>query len=138
MKKDTQCVHSGVYSDRSTRGINTPIFTSSSYEYLDVSENVYPRYFNTPNQKAVVEKLCALENAEDGLLFSSGMAAISTVVFSLLSSGDHVILQRDVYGCQTLRHPRRWQGRALETSDHGTEPLFASIAGQPALPGRLP
>jgi cystathionine beta-lyase len=98
MKKETQCVHSGAYFDRTTRGINTPIFTSSSYEYLDVPETVYPRYFNTPNQKAVVDKLCALENAEDGLLFSSGMAAISTVVFSLLSNGDHVVLQRDVYG----------------------------------------
>jgi len=98
MKKDTQCVHSGAYSDRATRGVTTPIFTSSSFEYLDVPENVYPRYFNTPNQNAVVEKLCALENAEAGLLFSSGMAAISTVVFSLLSSGDHAVLQRDVYG----------------------------------------
>jgi cystathionine beta-lyase/cystathionine gamma-synthase len=98
MQKETRCVHSGAYVDHTTRGINTPIFTSSSYEYLDVPENVYPRYFNTPNQKAVVEKLCALENAEDGLLFSSGMAAVSTVVFALLSSGDHVVLQRDIYG----------------------------------------
>jgi cystathionine beta-lyase len=61
-------------------------------------ENVYPRYFNTPNQKAIIEKLCALENAENGLVFSSGMAAISTALFSFLQSGDHVILQRDIYG----------------------------------------
>ncbi|MHC4459657.1 MAG: trans-sulfuration enzyme family protein, partial [Planctomycetota bacterium] len=98
MKKDTQCVHSGTYMDDSTAGINTPIFTSSSFGYLDIPENVYPRYFNTPNQQSVVSKLCALENAEDGLLFSSGMAAISTVMFSLLNSGDHVVLQRDIYG----------------------------------------
>jgi cystathionine beta-lyase len=98
MKKDTQCVHSGTYKDDITRGVNSPIFTSSSFGYLDIPENVYPRYFNTPNQKTVVSKLCALENAEDGLLFSSGMAAISTVMFSFLSSGDHVVLQRDIYG----------------------------------------
>ena len=98
MKKNTQCVHSGTYPDPRTRGINTPIFTSSSFEYLDTPENVYPRYFNTPNQKAIINKLCALENAEDGLFFSSGMAAISTAIFSLLSSGDHIILQRDIYG----------------------------------------
>jgi len=98
MKKDTQCVHSGTYLDLETKGINTPIFTSSSFEYLDIPENVYPRYFNTPNQKTVIDKLCALENAEDGLIFSSGMAAISTVIFSLLQSGDHIILQRDIYG----------------------------------------
>jgi cystathionine beta-lyase/cystathionine gamma-synthase len=98
MKKNTQCVHSGTRPDPRTRGINTPIFTSSSYAYLDMPENVYPRYFNTPNQKAVIDKLCALENAEDGLIFSSGMAAISTVIFSLLRSGDHLVLQRDIYG----------------------------------------
>jgi cystathionine beta-lyase len=46
----------------------------------------------------IIEKLCALENAEDGLIFSSGMAAISSVFFSFLSSGDHIILQRDIYG----------------------------------------
>jgi cystathionine beta-lyase len=98
MKKNTQCVHSGTYKDNISKGMNTPIFTSSSFGYLDIPENVYPRYFNTPNQQTVVTKLCALENAEDGLLFSSGMAAISTVMFSLLNSGDHVVLQRDIYG----------------------------------------
>ena len=98
MNKDTQCVHSGTYSDPETKGISTPIFTSSSFEYLDVPENVYPRYFNTPNQKALIDKLCALENSEDGLIFSSGMAAISTVLFSLLNRGDHIVLQRDIYG----------------------------------------
>jgi cystathionine beta-lyase len=98
MRKDTQCVHSGTHKDQDTRGLNTPIYTSSSYEYLDVPDNVYPRYFNTPNQKSLIDKLCALENAEDGLIFSSGMAAISTVMLTFLSSGDHVVLQRDIYG----------------------------------------
>ena len=98
MKKDTQCVHSGTCVDSATKGLNTPIYTSSSFEYLDAPENVYPRYFNTPNQKSIIEKLCALEHAEDGLVFSSGMAAISTVLFSFLNSGDHIVLQRDIYG----------------------------------------
>jgi cystathionine beta-lyase/cystathionine gamma-synthase len=98
MRKDTQCVHSGTRKDPHTRGLNTPIFTSSSFEYLDTPENVYPRYFNTPNQKSIVRKLCDLENAEEGLLFSSGMAAISTAMLAFLSSGDHAVLQRDIYG----------------------------------------
>jgi cystathionine beta-lyase len=98
MQKDTRCVHSGTRKDPNTRGLNTPVYTSSSFEYLDTPENVYPRYFNTPNQKAVVQKLCALENAEDGLLFSSGMAAISTAMLAFLNSGDHVVLQKDIYG----------------------------------------
>ncbi len=98
MQKDTQCVHSGTRKDPNTRGLTTPIYPSSSFEYLDTPENVYPRYFNTPNQKSIVRKLCELENAEEGLLFSSGMAAISTTMLSFLNSGDHLVLQKDIYG----------------------------------------
>ena len=98
MNKNTQCIHSGTLKDRLTGGVNTPIYTSSSFEYLDATNNIYPRYFNTPNQKAVVDKLCALENTEAGVLFSSGMAAISTALLTFLKNGDHAVLQRDVYG----------------------------------------
>ena len=98
MQKETKCVHGGKYRDGVTRGINTPIFTSSSYEYLDRKEIPYPRYFNTPNQDAVVHKLCELEGAEDGVLFSSGMAAMSTAVLALAGSGDHVVMLDELYG----------------------------------------
>ena len=98
MKKQTQCVHSGTYVDPVSGGINTPIFTSSVFTYLDLDKQPYPRYFNTPNQEAVVKKLSALEQAEDGILFSSGMAAISTAILSLVGSGDHIILQDELYG----------------------------------------
>jgi cystathionine beta-lyase len=98
MQKNTQCVHSGTRKDPATRGLNTPVYPSSSFEYGEAPENIYPRYFNTPNQKAVVEKLCALEGAEDGLLFSSGMAAVSSVMLAFLNSGDHAVIQKDIYG----------------------------------------
>ena len=98
MQKYTLCVHSGTCKDSSSRGLNTPIYPSSSFEYLDAPENIYPRYYNTPNQKAVVVKLCSLEGSEDGILFSSGMAAVSSVMLAFLSSGDHAVIQRDIYG----------------------------------------
>jgi cystathionine beta-lyase/cystathionine gamma-synthase len=98
MRKQTQCVHTGRYRDPFTRGTNTPIFTSSAYEYLDREETLYPRYFNTPNQDAVVKKLCTLEGAESGILFSSGMAAISTAVLALAGSGDHIVMLDELYG----------------------------------------
>ena len=98
MKQETQCIHSGGYRDPITRGLNTPIFTSSSYEYLDREECPYPRYFNTPNQEAVVRKMCALEEGEDGVLFSSGMAAMSTAILALAGAGDHVVLMDELYG----------------------------------------
>ena len=42
MHKETLSVQSGTYHDAATRGINTPIFTSSSYEYLDRQNCPYP------------------------------------------------------------------------------------------------
>lgn len=98
MKKETMCVHTGTYHDGVTRGVNTPIFTSSSYEYLDREECPYPRYFNTPNQSVVIQKLCALENAENGVLFSSGMAAMSTTVLAFAGAGEHVVMLDALYG----------------------------------------
>jgi cystathionine beta-lyase/cystathionine gamma-synthase len=98
MKKETACVHGGTYRDQVVRGINTPIFTSSACGYLDREGTPYPRYFNTPNQQAVVAKVCGLEGAEDGVLFSSGMAAMSTSILAFAGAGDHVVLMDELYG----------------------------------------
>ncbi len=98
MRKETQCVHSGAIHDTITGGVNSPIFTSSAFGYLDRNQVAYPRYFNTPNQNAVVEKVCALEGAEDGVLFSSGMAAISTAILAFTGAADHVVMMDELYG----------------------------------------
>src|SRR4030042_1615874 len=95
--KHTICVHEGQKPDE-YRGINTPVYTSTSYGYLDTEERLYPRYFNIPNQKVLINKLSKLENAESGLIFSSGMAAISTTLLSLLNKGDHIVFQQGLYG----------------------------------------
>jgi cystathionine beta-lyase len=79
-------------------GVNTPVYVSSAFAYLDRGESPYPRYFNTPNQKVVVEKIGALEGGEGGVLFSSGMAAISTAALTFLRSGDHAVVQEELYG----------------------------------------
>jgi cystathionine beta-lyase/cystathionine gamma-synthase len=96
--KLTQSVHAGSAGDPQFKGTVTPIYPSSAYDYEGVETSMYPRYFNTPNQTAVVEKLAALENAEDGVLFGSGMAAILTSLFAVLKKGDHAIFQNDLYG----------------------------------------
>ncbi|MBI5409161.1 MAG: PLP-dependent transferase [Nitrospirae bacterium] len=98
MHIDTKCIHAGGFPDNQLKGINTPVFTSSAYGYLDTDVRLYQRYFNTPNQEAVVNKLCELEGADDGVVFSSGMAAISTVLLALLNSGDHAVVQDEIYG----------------------------------------
>jgi len=96
--KSTNCVHAGKIFDASTKGMVSPVYPSTSYDYIDTDILAYPRYFNTPNQKAVVEKLCALEHGEDGLVTSSGMAAVTTVLFALLQKGDHAVFERNLYG----------------------------------------
>ena len=94
----TACVHAGTIFDEKTKGINSPVYTSTSYGYLDHDEAVYPRYYNIPNTKALGEKMAILERAEAGMVFSSGMAAITTVLFAFLKSGDHAIFQTGLYG----------------------------------------
>jgi cystathionine beta-lyase len=98
MHKETQCVHSGGLPDAATGGLNSPIYPSTAAGYLDRNQVPYQRYFNTPNQEAVVRKVAALEGAEDGVLFGSGMAAISTTMLTLLRAGDHAVLQAELYG----------------------------------------
>jgi cystathionine beta-lyase len=98
MRKETQCVHSGAIKDSMNGGVNSPIFTSTAFNYLDRERVPYPRYFNIPNQNAVVAKVCALEGAEDGVLFSSGMAAISTAILAFARAGDHVVMMDELYG----------------------------------------
>ena len=94
--KSTKCVHAGKSPD--SDGVVGHIQPSTAYRYLESGSQPYPRYFNTPNQQNLVEKICQLENAEDGLVFSSGMAAITTTLSSMLSRGDHIVLQRAIYG----------------------------------------
>ena len=102
MKKNqdfkTLCVHAGELKDEQHGGAISPLYMSSSYTYNDVKISQYPRYFNTPNQRGVAEKIASIEGAKAGLLFGSGMAAISTALLSHLKSGDHVIFQDDLYG----------------------------------------
>jgi cystathionine beta-lyase/cystathionine gamma-synthase len=94
--KLTLSVHAGSEGDPRFGGLTNPIYTASAYNYEEIVR--YPRYFNTPNQNAVVKKMAAIENAEDGIVFSSGMAAILTSMFALLKTGDHIVFQNDLYG----------------------------------------
>lgn len=99
MKRDinTNCVH-GESKHTEDAGVLTPIYTSTAYNYLDADPLNYPRYSNTTNQKEVSDKIKLLESGEFGMVFSSGMAAISTAVLAVVSKGDHVVFQGDIYG----------------------------------------
>ena len=98
---DTRCIVSGQLQNMPNIGTVNPIFPSTTFAYIDQAANVYPRYFNTPNQALLNEKIASLEEAEAALTFGSGMAAISTALMAFLSPGDHVIVQNSIYGGTT-------------------------------------
>lgn len=92
------CVHLGEVKDKEYKGAVSPIYTSTSYEYEDMEVGRYPRLFNSPNQEALSKKIAALENKEDAIILSSGMAAISTALLGFLQKGDHIVFQNALYG----------------------------------------
>ncbi len=95
---NTLCTHAGELEDTQFKGAVSPLFPSSSYAYEDVDIKRYPRYFNTPNQEALGKKIALLEHCEAGMIFGSGMAAISTAMLAFLKRGDHVVVQQTIYG----------------------------------------
>jgi cystathionine beta-lyase len=98
LKKATQAVRAGSRHEMNMGGLNTPLMASSAIEYLDDSEVRYPRYYNTLNHDVVADKMSALEGSEAGLVLSSGMAAIASIIFGILKAGDHIIFTEGLYG----------------------------------------
>jgi len=91
--------------------LTTPIVQSSTFvfgssaevrRYLEGDEELYlyTRYAN-PTLRALEEALAALEGAEEGLVFASGMAAMSTAILSLVKEGDEVLASASLYGGTT-------------------------------------
>lgn len=95
---NSTCVHVGEVNDEQFKGAISPLYMSTSYAFDQVDVKRYPRYFNTPNQEALCRKIAALEHTEDALIFTSGMAAISTALLTFLKKGDHVLIQQVIYG----------------------------------------
>ena len=98
---ETKLVHAGEPIPRIGNAVSMPIFQSSTFESAgnpEYHEIKYSRLNNTPNHEVLHNKLAALENGEAALVTSSGMAAISTTLLTLLSSGDHLLCQKGLYG----------------------------------------
>jgi cystathionine gamma-lyase len=100
----TNAIHVGEepnFSEGATGDVVVPIHLSTTFARKKVTEPTagyeYTRSLN-PTRKALELKLASLENATFGLTFSSGLAAESTVLLSLLKPGDHVVAFDDLYG----------------------------------------
>ena len=108
----TQCVHLGSKTDPATRSMTAPIIENSAYAYEDLetwravalkekSGDIYSRNSN-PTVRAFNEKMALLEGAEAATDFSTGMAAINTALFALLSPGSRAVTIKDAYGATYL------------------------------------
>lgn len=99
MKKETQAIHSGQGVDSANASLNPPIYLSSTFERdLDGTYpkgHIYSRYSN-PNRSALEECLCTLEGGAACAAFSSGSAAMMTLLQTLVP-GDHVLAPDIIY-----------------------------------------
>jgi cystathionine beta-lyase/cystathionine gamma-synthase len=97
----TLLIHAGEPEPRIEGAVSMPVFQTANFinggeaSYQDVR---YARLNNTPNHVALAGKLAAIEGGEAALALGSGMAAIASVFFALLKSGDHVLVQKTLYG----------------------------------------
>jgi cystathionine gamma-synthase len=103
----TRAVHSGERDHQATDAITTPIYQTSTFWFENSAQlralqegrdqrDEYGRYGN-PTWRAVERKLCDLEGAEEAVLFASGMCAATTLFFSLLPKGGHIVITSDCY-----------------------------------------
>ncbi|WP_284236814.1 bifunctional cystathionine gamma-lyase/homocysteine desulfhydrase [Paenibacillus glycanilyticus] len=99
MKRLTKLIHGGMPVDPHTGAVSVPIYQTSTYKQDDVGVHRGYEYSRTgnPTRHALEELIKELEGGARGLAFSSGMAAIHTVL-SRLDSGDHLLVTDDVYG----------------------------------------
>lgn len=107
-KLDTQAVHGGSLENQ-YGALTTPIYQTSTFVFENAKQGgnrfagqergyIYGRLGN-PTVTAVEEKVALLEGGEAACATASGMGAISSTLWTFLSSGDHMVAGRTLYGC---------------------------------------
>lgn len=136
----TIAVHGGERRPKLGNALATPIVQTATYTFANTDElrdhferrierEEYGRYGN-PTQRIAEQKLAELEGAEDCLLFASGMAAITTTLFAVLSHGSHVVVTNDSY-----RRTRQFLTQVLHR--YGIEVSVAPAGDYEAIEGAI-
>ena len=136
----TIAVHGGEARPKLGNALATPIVQTATYTFANTDElrdhferrierQEYGRYGN-PTQRIAEQKLAQLEGAEDCLLFASGMAAITTTLFAVLSHGSHVVVTDDSY-----RRTRQFLTQVLHR--YGIEVSVARAGDYEAIEGAI-
>ena len=108
MNFSTRAVHAG-YKPNEYGALATPIYQTSTFIFdsaeqggrrfaLEEEGYIYTRLGN-PTTSQVEDKLASLENAEAAVAMASGMGAITSVIWSIVNAGDHIIAAKTLYGC---------------------------------------
>jgi len=104
----TELIHRGEDSPLQAEPVNVPIYATTTFLFRSADEVrryqegkaakfLYSRYAN-PTVVVTEQKLAALDRAEAALVFASGMAASSTILFALLRPGDELVASAALYG----------------------------------------
>lgn len=108
MRPETIALHKGFHADPTTNAVAVPIYQTTSYAFdnsrhgadlfsLKVAGNIYTRLMN-PTTNVLEERMAALEGGVGAVVTSSGMAAISYTVETLVEAGDNIISSNRIYG----------------------------------------
>ncbi|MGN1402023.1 MAG: trans-sulfuration enzyme family protein [Bacillus sp. (in: firmicutes)] len=99
MNMETKLAQAGTKRDPQTGSISMPIYQSATFEHPALGESTGFDYSRTgnPTRKVLEETIAGLEGGHQGFAFSSGMAAITTILF-LLKPGSHIVVSDDLYG----------------------------------------
>src|SRR6056297_493481 len=108
MKFDTQSIHAGGEQQNPENALNPPIFLTSTFAFentdkvdavmnFESDDYVYTRG-NNPTLRLFENRMAELESGSGAVSFASGMAAISSVLFSFLRPGDNVLVHKTLYG----------------------------------------
>ena len=112
---------------------SVPLYLTSGFVFDDAEEmrasfaeekqrDLYSRYSN-PNTNEFISKICKMEGAEAGFAFATGMAAVYSTFAALLSSGDHIVSARSVFGATHGLFTKYFPKWNIETSYFGTNEI---------------
>src|SRR5829696_8896757 len=108
----TRAVHSGTKRTKGYNSLTTPFVQTATYTFRDTQELIdymerktwgdgedreeYGRYGN-PTVNAVERKLAALDGGDEAVLYASGMAAVTSLLLTVLPTDSHIVMTNDCY-----------------------------------------